>query len=304
MIKQFYNHLGLTFIRQESGKNGPELIFECPWCKTKAFSVNAVTGAWQCFKGCGNGYPYQIAIKLTNLDPKPVFELLEQFGLGKDNPDAVRTQRAKPTKPKLTSNDVTKLTDADIKTFCEAKGVDRDAFLRVRPCRHKTKPWILLPAFDPADMKKATGWIRAGIDGSLIPIRYKEDGVWHEKLEKYPVIAGSNVGLLGLHAIDPMDDVIIFAEGWKDMLAAMKYGYNSVACNMGAGKWRDTWKTVFKNKKVYVIFDADAAGVAGAAKVAEKIYEVAQWVRVVKLPYKVKEKGGLDLFDLLNGVRE
>jgi len=306
MIKEFYQHLGLVFHRQEGGKNGPELIFDCPWCQAKTFSVNGESGAWQCFKGCGNGHPYQIAMKLTNLKPKAIFELLEEYGLGTDSQTAARTRQAKkkPTIPKLERNDVMQLPLLDQLVFCHAKGIDRESLMKLKPLRHRREPWVLLPAFDPNDMRKATGWIRAGIDGSLIPIKYKEGDEWKEKLEKYPVVSGSNVGLLGLKALDPMSDTVVFAEGWKDMLAAMKYGFEAVCCNMGAGKWRDSWNKVFKRKKVYVIFDADDAGVRGAGKVAAQINDVAKWVRVVKLPYEVKEKNGLDLFDYMKGVRE
>lgn len=306
MIKEFYKHLGLTFVRQESGKNGPELIFECPWCSSKSLSVNAGTGAYQCFKGCGNGYPYQIARDIANLEPKAIFELLERFGLGNDSPTAARmqAQAPKPTKPKLGKNDVMPLSDEDIATFCAVKGIDREAFLKLKPLRHKHKPLVLLPAFDPDDMKHACGWIRASIDGSPVIIKYKDDeGIWQEKGEKYPVIKGSNVGLLGLHALKAYK-TIIFAEGWKDAVAAISHGYAAVACSSGAGKWRDSWSTVFAGKTVYVIFDCDAAGVKGAEKVAEKIDEVAKWVGVVELPFKYREKGGLDLHDYLTGVKE
>jgi hypothetical protein len=306
MIKQFYEHLGVKFIRQEGGKNGPELIFVCPWCSGKSFSVNSKTGAWQCFAGCGSAWPYQFVMKLMpSLPPKDIFELLEKFGLGNDSPTAARTQAQapKPSTPKLSKNDVRPITDDEIAMFCEAKGIDRKAFMSFRPVMHARMPWVLMPAYDPADMRKPCGWIRAGVDGSLVTIKYREDGEWKERQEKYPVVAGSNVGLLGLHALKAYDK-IIFAEGWKDALAAMSHGYAAVANSSGAGKWRDSWHTVFAGKKVYVVFDADAAGVRGAAKVAEQIDEVAKWVRVVTLPYKVKAKGGLDLHDYLAGVRE
>lgn len=306
-MKDLFIHLGLKFIRQESGKNGPELIYECPWCGSKKFSVNGITGAWQCWKGCGEGHPYQIAKKLTNLDAKEIFKLLKRFGIDQGSPSNTKSKpkpKPKPTTPKITPEEMELLSKADAETFCKAKGVDREALMKLQPYKHKTKPWVLIPAYNPADPTKPCGWIRAGIDGQLIPIRYREGGTWKEKFEKYPVIAGSSPGLVGFHALDKDSDTIIYTEGFKDVLAALLYGYNAICNSQGAKTWRDSWLKVFKGKKVHVIFDRDKTGVEAAQKIAAKIYEVAESVKVIDLPYKVIPKGGKDLFDYLSGVRE
>jgi len=118
MIKKFIQHLGLKFLRTEGG----ELIYECPWCASQKFSVNGTTGAWQCFRGCGEGYPYQLAKKLTTLEPKGIFELLERFGLGTDSPTAARTQTEPPKAkhPQIKPENIVELTEEDTRTSCTA----------------------------------------------------------------------------------------------------------------------------------------------------------------------------------------
>jgi hypothetical protein len=244
---------------------------------------------------------------MPHLQAVEIFKLLEEFGLGKDSPTAAKAATQvdrKPTIPRLDKNDVRKMSDEEILIFCRAKGIFKTPFLSFNPYIMKSKPIVLLPAYDPTNLRKPNGWIRAGLDGSLVEIKYQDEDIWKTKLEKYPQIAGSNVGLMGLQSLDPDKKTLVFAEGWKDSLAAKAHGYNSVCCSGGAGKWRASWLTVFKDKDVVICFDADDAGVRGGLKAAAEIYEVAASVKNVRLPYEVKAKQGLDLFDYFSGVTE
>ncbi len=296
MIKDFTQHLGLKFLRQE----GNELIHECPWCSGPKFYVNSTTGAWQCFHGCGEGHPYQLVKKLTALEAKGVFELLERFGLGQDTAKTHQPTEQAVKKLYLKPEDVRTLPLLDQLTFCHAKGLSRDALAKLRPYRHAREPWVLIPAFDPGDMNKACGWIRSGIDGQLIPIKYMEDGVVKVKEEKYPVVKGSQPGLLGLHALgERQTDTIYYVEGWKDLTAALQFNLPALANSNGAGKWRDSWLKVFKDKIVYIVGDCDDAGVKGAKKFAAAIHGTAKDVLIVSLPYEHRPKNGEDLHDYI-----
>lgn len=298
MLKQFCEHLGLKYLRTE----GNELIHECPWCQCQKFYVNSKTGAWQCFHGCGEGHPYQLVKKLTALEPKGIFELLERFGLGQDSPTAARTQQQAVQPPKklhLKPEDVKPLHLLDQLTFCHAKSIDREALLKLRPYRHAREPLVLLPAFNPgADMNKACGWIRCGLDGRMVNVKYLEDGVAKVKEEKYPVVKGSTPGLLGVQALaGHTDNTIVYVEGWKDLTAALQLNLPALANSNGAGKWQDSWLGVFKDKTVYIVGDCDEAGVKGAVKFASKIHGTAKDVRIVSLPYEPNT--GQDLHDYI-----
>jgi hypothetical protein len=300
-IKDYYTHLGLTYLSQQTGKNGIELIYRCPWCEGKSFSANANTGAWQCFAGCGKGYPYQFAVKLMPSLPKSdIFKTLEEFGIISSNPDtAVKPGPRPPTKPKLKK--CQNLTRPELDQFCEVKGIDLKTFWTLKPARLTDKPIIIIPMHDPADSAKPCGYIRASINGDPVEIKYKEDNIWKSRYEKYPVVAGSNCGLVGLKGILDKDyDTIYFAEGWKDLLAARYFGFAAVTCGMGAGKWRESWAQVFKAKHVIIVGDADKGGVVGALKLAQNIQPHCKSVKNMVLPYTYREKSGLDLHDYLS----
>lgn len=305
--KEYYEHLGLTYHSQESGKNGIEYKFNCPWCDgKKSLSVNATNALWQCWAGCGKGNAYSFTKKLNpSQPPRDIFATMEQFGIlsGQSNIPNAKAAPKKPIEPRLARKDCQALTRPEIESFCEIKGIDVDSFWTLRPFRHATKPWVLIPMHDPAASKKPCGYIRAGIDGQPVEIRFQEDGVWKSRTEKYPVIAGSNCGLVGLrHIIDKDYKTIVFCEGWKDLLAVRYFGFAAVTCGMGAGKYRDSWGQIFSAKHVLVIGDADKGGVDGAAKVSKEIHRRAKSVKNVVLPFEYKPKGGLDLHDYFSGV--
>jgi P4 family phage/plasmid primase-like protien len=292
MIKQFCEHLGLKFLRQE----GSELIHKCPLCKGDKLYINSQSGAWQCFHGCGEGYPYQLVRKLTSKLPGEIFDILDQFGLNSDRP---KSTESAPKKLYLKPEDVRPLRLLDQLVFSHAKNIDFEALLKIRPYRHRKEPWVLLPAFDPTDLEKACGWIRAGIDGQPVVRKYREDGVVKTKGEKYPLVKGSAPGLVGLHALPPAYDTVVYCEGWKDCVAALSLGLPAIANSNGAGKWRESWSKVFQGKTVYIIGDCDPAGVKGAEKIAEKLWQVAKEVKIVTLPYEVTPKDGKDLHDYI-----
>ncbi len=74
---------------------------------------------------------------------------------------------------------------------------------------------------------------------------------------------------------------IIVTEGEFDALVVEQLGYATVGCP-GATSWQDSWNDYFSEaKKVFVVFDNDAPGIAGAEKVARAIGPKA---RIVKMP--------------------
>ncbi|HPS54040.1 MAG TPA: toprim domain-containing protein [Sedimentisphaerales bacterium] len=297
MIKGFIEHLGIKTLRIE----GNQYVCTCPWCNSPKLYVNQTTGLWDCKHGCGVGNPYKLVEMLTGKTGKDVFDILEQFGLSTAvQPTAPATQPTKPKKLWLKKDDIVPLHLLDQLIFCDAKRINREALMSIRPFRHAKQPWVLLPAFDPSDMVKACGWIRVGLDGRKVEIKYKEDGEIKTKLEKYPVVKGSSPGLLGLHkaALDT-SGTIIYAEGWRDLLAALSLGFNAVCNSQGAKTWCDSWLPLFKDKTVYVILDRDEAGVHGANKVAVRIATVAKEVHIVELPYEYQAKDGKDLYDFV-----
>ena len=306
MIKQLYENIGLEFARQE----GNEYLFVCPWCGKKKLSVNETTGLFKCWSGCLSGNTYTLLRKYKDMSPQDALKLMEEYGL---DVDRTAEKKAAPKKViRIKPSEREPLSKEDCDTFCNAKGLDPEAFMLLKPERRIGKPEVLIPAFNPMAVQNAQGidtpigWIRAGLNGQPCKIKYKDgEGNWCEKDEKYPLIAGSSAGIIGVHnAAVSRSDVIVFAEGWKDACKALEFGYTAVAGSNGAGTFREEWMILFRNKNVVIVFDRDHAGTAGAIKAGDVISGVAKSVQLVTLPYTLTKDGGKDLYDYLKGVRE
>lgn len=216
--------------------------------------------------------------------PADIKAILEKFNL------ADGTAGKRPAKSKDLSwlrEKIRRPADKDIKRLCKAKGISEQALRKFDPYCNKTEPIMYLPGFKPGK-KKACGFLRVHLDGKLVETK---DGD-----KKYPMLG--SWGLLGLKAVESLD-TIIFAEGWRDALAVIDAGYAAVA-NTGGTGWQDAWLPAFRNKTVYIIPDADEPGVESAYDRAKAICPVAKEVRVVMLPYEVKETGGQDLYNYMS----
>lgn len=292
MLKQFLSELNITIAKQEGG----EYVCTCPWCDSPKLYVNVETGRWQCFHGCGQGYPYQLAAKLTGKPARDVFEIVDRYGL-RTPADEKPPKRVKKNISFLDGK-LRPATDNEINALAAAKSLDPDALRVFAPRVHVDEPVAYLPVFDPADLTRPTGYLRCRLDGKPF-----DGGV------KYPTLG--NVGLFALPWLaGRTDETIIIAEAWRDMAAAVSLGYAATA-TWGAGPFREEWLTVFKNRDVVVIHDEDIAGVGGtraktgkhsdggAVKRAKLLHSVARSVRIARLPYEWREDKGEDLHDYI-----
>lgn len=76
-------------------------------------------------------------------------------------------------------------------------------------------------------------------------------------------------------------ETLIITEGEFDCLILEQLGYSTVGCP-GATSWQESWNSYFDDtRKVFVVFDNDGPGQAGAEKVARAIGSKA---RIVKMP--------------------
>lgn len=87
--------------------------------------------------------------------------------------------------------------------------------------------------------------------------------------------------------IDDYKDTII-CEGEKDMLFARQNGYNAISLG-GCNNIPHTFLNKFKDKRVYIVYDNDNAGRAGATKLANALYSVTKNVFIANIGDYVKE---------------
>ena len=292
-VKHLLETLGLD-VKPE----GSQLCVSCPACsdETMHLYIRPDTGVGYCHKCTWSPNPYKLVEKVTTKSPAEIMKILEEFGLTDSNHGFHRSDGLKEIEVKklmLSKDDVRELTADEIESFCRVKRIDADAFVKFRPFKHNSKPWVLLPAFSPGDIKTACGWLRCSLDGEPITLG-------GGNTTKYPLIAGSTHGLFGVKwLLEENPNEIIFCEAWRDALSAISIGLHATASSGGASTWSDDWLSLFTNKVIYICMDRDDAGQRATLKAAEKIATVAREVFIVKLPYAIEKKHGRDLHDFI-----
>jgi len=290
-MKAFLQHLNIKVIRPE-GDN--QLLCECPWCNKPKLYVDKTTGLWKCHRNCDSGNLYQLAGKRTDLNAKAINNLLKRSNLTTMAHKSM--VMAKPPKIKLNVSDLSPLVGDELIAFCKVKGISPEAYTKlVNPTwRHKVESWAIIPGYNPSAPEKACAAMRVHLKGDLIPV-----GKDHKK-EKYPLVAGSRHGLIGVPwLMKEKPDSIWLCEGWRDACAAIDIGIHATASTGGASTWKDEWLPLFKKKIVFICMDCDKPGVFAAQRAAQRIWTVAKEVRIYTLPYPITDDHGKDLYDHL-----
>lgn len=92
-------------------------------------------------------------------------------------------------------------------------------------------------------------------------------------------------------------DYIIICEGEWDALLTIQHDFNAITRTGAADVWDDKWTKLFKGMTVFLAHDCDIKGQKANLELGERLAEIADEVRVLRLPYPVVEKGGKDLTD-------
>ena len=80
----------------------------------------------------------------------------------------------------------------------------------------------------------------------------------------------------------------IICEGEKDMAIARTYGYNAISLG-GCNNVPHVLLDSFKDREVYIVYDNDAAGKAGATKLASALYSVTKNIHICDIGEYVTE---------------
>ena len=84
------------------------------------------------------------------------------------------------------------------------------------------------------------------------------------------------------------DAPTVICEGEKDMAIARTYGYNAISLG-GCNNIPHVLLDDFKNRRVYIVYDNDTAGKAGATKLASALYSVTKDVHIADIGEYVKD---------------
>jgi len=162
---------------------------------------------------------------------------------------------------------------------------------------------------DPLIHKHLLGWNGRRI---TIPITNRTGRVAFFKLAKDPedktdspkmlATPGASAELYGWERVRANPSAIIICEGEFDRLVLEGQGFAAVTSTAGAGVFRQEWAEVLTSvPEVYICFDRDEAGRAGALRVARMIPHA----KLVELPEAVGDGGDVtDFFVRLGRSRE
>lgn len=138
-------------------------------------------------------------------------------------------------------------------------------------------------------------------DGEVLTFRYAKSPEDQSRSPKMLSEVGSTVELYGWKTLLRQPHRIVICEGEFDRLVLEARGFPAVTSTGGAGIFLASWVPYFeKIRRIYICFDHDDAGEAGA----EKVKHVLPRAAIVRLPAEVGEKGDVtDYFVRLGRTR-
>jgi 5S rRNA maturation endonuclease (ribonuclease M5) len=85
------------------------------------------------------------------------------------------------------------------------------------------------------------------------------------------------------------DKKIIMCEGEHDCMMLVQHGFCALTRTGGALSWKTDWDFLFKDLNVILMLDCDDAGRTGAGKLAERLMDKTQSLKIVDLGLEDKE---------------
>lgn len=152
-------------------------------------------------------------------------------------------------------------------------------------------------AFRPDDPAKPTAVMLVRTDGQ--PFAAVGKGLPERKTH---LLRGSRCGIVVLGGQEALGgaETVWLCEGLPDALTLFPHlptGHAAATCSHGADTFDKALAGTFGGKKLWIVYDADHAGEAGAAKVAAACFGVAAEIKLVRLPHGVTERHGKDVRD-------
>jgi hypothetical protein len=163
------------------------------------------------------------------------------------------------------------------------------------------------------DIQEKTGWEIATIDrfqigyslsdsrytipirsaaGELLNVRKYKPNASANTAKVLGVAGYNDTELFGLDILAENDEVVL-AEGEKDMIIGNQNGFPTVTATGGAKRMPENVAALFAEKTVFICYDCDDAGKAGAIKAALIISRYATAVHIIHLPLDGKKKEDL-----------
>lgn len=277
--------------------DGEQRMF-CPICedpessKSPSASMNAEQGVWNCLKNPHGGSIYNL---VQDLKREYGFDIRSEAMKGRHlNPEysaAVRSRlgvdgAATSSGPPLPTQDT---IDKWQSTLMQNNGVLK-ALMEQRGF----------------DRKTIVDW-EVGYDGSRYTFPIRDEKGELVNVRRYKMNAGTSDKMLNLPGhgsaaiyrpdILAANQEIVITEGETDCILLNQTGIPAVTHTAGAGTFRAQWGSKFTDKDVWICYDVDDAGRAGAKKVQGILKAFANNVFIIELPMLSK---GADITDYIH----
>lgn len=246
---------------------------------TPSASFNFDKGTFYCFSRCGG---YSLA-QLWQIVSDGVTPERRTNGEPQDEVAARRRKKqraegitvALPTDTQIDAWTTRLLGKTDVlKELLSRRGLQRTTLKRFRIGWDGER--LTIPVYDA--------------EGTLVNVRRYGMGLKVNKMLNWP-----GYGDAALYGVDALSQKRVWlTEGEMDKLLGRQYRFPTLSATAGAGTWMPEWDGLFVGKIVYIVYDVDDQGEAGARKVANSIRRAAERVHIVKLPLTVR---GSDLTD-------
>lgn len=281
-VRGFYESY---FTITDENTSNDELLVSCPFhSDTKpSLSINLKTGLWKCHaqncetnnvaNGGGNVFKFYIGMeriekRLLSYDDAELY-VYKEFG------EETSDEEPKEYRPKPIAN--FPITEEKVKECCEALKNNKLVLNKLL-----TFGWSLetIEKFEIGwDAQSSRLWIPIREGERLVNIRR------YNPKHKNKYLNIPNFGKARLWPLKALEhsDVYIF-EGEKDCILATQHGIKALTVIGGAGTFKTEWAPLFLNKNVCIVYDIDAAGKAGAEKVASILSNSARKIKIVILP--------------------
>lgn len=239
--------------------------------KTPSASFNFAGGKFMCFSRCG-GYGISTVWTMVRDGMKPEAKRTDE-----GRKDELAERRARRRKAEVGSaaalpaerqiqqwSDKLLANRVMIEELLSRRGLNRTTLRRYKIGWDGER--VVIPVRDPI--------------GQLVNVRRYKMGAKANKMVNWPGYGDAT--LWGMDALK-MKRVFLH-EGEMDALLQRQYRFPSLSSTAGAGTWLAEWNVHFAGKIVYIVYDVDQQGEAGARKVANQLRNVAERVHIVKLP--------------------
>lgn len=283
------------FLLSEEPNNLGEWEAFCPLHEDskRSASFNFEKGLWYCFAGCPSGTIDELIETLESDGAMPSGGQGDRGGFVDDGPVDLEAERERRRGKGIAS-----VSTASVEGWHQSllSNPDALAFLaRERGIEMPTIEWLQI-GWDTTQKAYTIPIISA--DGDIYNVRRYRPAT-DDKRSQYWNIKGMGRRRLFPERVLAEHDRILLCEGEWDAVLANQMGIPAVTSTGGAANWSEEFNALFEDKRVWILYDADDTGDAGARRAAHGISRYAADVFIASLPYERAAEHGRDISDYI-----